>query len=123
MDDIERMDNQAEACKLKLGFRGISVCSWPGLTAQEVAQRVKELRARRRQRVLMNPEMRQSTAGRIRRAGTQDRHPFDLVQTFWDGHWTLTLPDPTTPEDWRLLDEAFDPPEPNPVGQKAYGNA
>jgi hypothetical protein len=115
----------AETCQEKLGFPGLSVYSWPtARSAGEVAFRVKAVRDRTGKKILMNGDLRKSTAGRIRNAGTAKRHPFSLVKTGEDEeHYTLRLPSPTTSRDWDLLDQIFDGPEINPVGLKAnYGD-
>lgn len=57
---------------------------------------------------LPHPKIRQSTVGRIRRAG------FDVVRSEGPpGHADLVLPDPPTDDDWRALEAAFDPPRHN----------
>jgi len=114
--------SSAEACRRRFGYPGVSVDSWPNATVREIAYKVKEIRDRTRTRLLMHGDLRKSTAGRIRNAGTRERHPFGLRKTGREGHYTLTLPSPTTDDDWDLLDATFDPPELNPVGLKAnYG--
>jgi len=111
----------AEKCQKVLGFPGLSVCSWPSArTVAEVAFRVKATRDRTGRPLLKNGDLRKSTAGRIRNAGTADRHPFSLVKTGLDPeHYTLRLPSPVTSDDWDLLEQTFDLPEVNPVGLKA----
>jgi hypothetical protein len=112
----------AEECTKRLGHPGLSVFSWQDATLREVAFKVKEIRDRTGVPYLKNGDLRKSTAGRIRNAGTPESHPFGLLKTGGDGHYTLTLPSPTTDDDWDLLDAIFDPPELNPVGSRAnYG--
>jgi hypothetical protein len=123
---MERQDlkDQAEACQEVLGYPGLSVMSSPAArSVREVAFRVKAVRDRTGKTLLKNGDLRKSTAGRIRNAGTYDRHPFSLVKTFWyEEHYTLRLPSHMTSDDWDLLDQTFDAPEINPVGWKAnYG--
>jgi hypothetical protein len=117
---LEKLIETAAACERKLGYPGFSVYSWPGMTAHEIALKVKEIRDRTGVPLLRNAGLRQSTAGRIRDAGAPERHPFGLVKTFGEGHYTLSLPSPTTSENWELLrDHVFDPVEFNPVGGRA----
>jgi len=120
---MERQDliDQAEACQEVLGYPGLSVNSWPSArSVGEVAFRVKTVRDQTGKPLLKNGDLRKSTAGRIRNAGTDNRHPFSLIKTFWYAeHYTLRLPSPMTPDDWDLLDQAFDAPEINPVGWRA----
>jgi hypothetical protein len=113
----------AEVCMKRFGYPGLSVFSWPDATLREVAYKVKEIRDRTGVALLRNGDLRKSIAGRIRNAGTPERHPFGLRKTGpLDGHYTLTLPSPTTDDDWDQLDATFDPPELNPVGLRAnYG--
>jgi hypothetical protein len=112
----------AEDCRGRLGFPGFSVFSWPDADAHEIAHRVKAIRDRNGTDVLRNGDLRKTTARRIRRAGTNDRHPFSLVKTFGRGHYTLRLPSHVTDDDWNLIDQVFDVPEINPVGWRAsYG--
>ncbi len=109
----------AEACRRRYGFPGLSVYSWPDASVREIAFRVKAIRDRTGHPLLQHGDLRKSTAGRIRNAGSPDRHPFSLQKTGGEGHYTLRLPSPTTDEDWDLLDQTFDAPELNPVGLKA----
>lgn len=114
--------SSAEVCRRRLGYPGLSVYSWPDATLREVARKVKEIRDRTGVPLLKNGDLRKSAAGRIRNAGTSERHPFELRKTGGVGHYTLALPSPTTDDDWDLLDAIFDPPELNPVGLRAnYG--
>lgn len=52
-----------------------------------------------------------SSAGKIRAAG------FELVPTAPPGHYSLTLSDPPTVDDYEAVMSAFDDPEPNPLGR------
>lgn len=111
----------AEKCRGVYGFPGLSVYSWPSArTVEEVAFRLRATRDRTGRPLLKNGDLRKSTAGRIRNAGTADRHPFSLMKTGLDPeHYTLRLLSPVTGDDWDLLEQTFDPPEVNPVGWKA----
>lgn len=72
----------AETCQEVLGYPGLSVNSWPDArSVAEVAFRVKAVRDRMGKPLLRNGDLRKSTAGRIRNAGTDIRHPFDLIKT------------------------------------------
>jgi len=117
----QHLVDAAEACRKKYGFPGLSVYSWPSArTVQEVAFRVKAIRDQTGRPLLKNGDLRKSTAGRIRNAGTADRRPFSLIKTGPDPeHYTLRLLSPVTGDDWDLLEQTFDPPELNPVGLKA----
>jgi hypothetical protein len=96
---------------LNPGVYGITVWSWPGLTAEQIAERVGTAR-------LPHPDLRKSTVERICGSSTSEGQRFELTKTGPDGHYTLILPSPPTPDDWEALDEAFDAPQPNPVARR-----
>jgi len=97
------------------GVYGLTVWSWPGLSAGQIAMRVKETHL-----AGLNPighgQMRQSTAGKIREPGPGGR-TFQLMKTGSDGHYTLTFPSEPTEADWERLEAMFGPPEPNPAAE------
>lgn len=95
------------------GIYGITLWSWPGLTAGEIAQRVKEDHAQGRNPV-GHGQLRWSTAGVIREAMSAGR-AFILKKTGQDGHYTLTFPSEPSDGDWDRLEKMFGPPEPNPA--------
>jgi hypothetical protein len=113
---MQRKDMAASArryAQICGGTYGITVWSWPGLTAGEIALRVKETHAGG-----LNPvahgRMRQSTAGKIRTVGPDGRS-FGLVKTGAEGHYTLTFPSEPTDADWGRLDAMFSAAEDNPA--------
>ena len=81
---------------------GLSLSTWPGSTAEEIAMRPGGP---------PHSMMRASTVRRLRQAG------FDLEPTGRPGHVTLYLPDPPTEEDWERLEQAFGPAVPNPAAR------
>jgi hypothetical protein len=95
------------------GVWGLTFWSWPGLSAGEIALRIKEAHPEG-----LNPighgQMRESTAGKIR-AAAEDGRAFQLEKTGGEGHYTLTFPSEPTDADWNRLDIMFGPPEPNPA--------
>jgi len=95
------------------GVWGLTFWSWPGLTAGQIALRVKETHPEG-----LNPmshgQMRQSTAGKIREPA-QDGRTFLLERTGSEGHYTLTFPSEPSDADWNRLDNMFGPPQPNPA--------
>jgi hypothetical protein len=80
----------------------LTVWCWPGHTAEETAQAVGS-------RVLPHPVLRKCTVGKLRDVG------YPLEKTGPEHHYSLRLPNPPGPQDWRNLRGAFDPPQPNPV--------
>lgn len=92
------------------GEYGLSFWSWPGLTAEEIAQRVGTKR-------LPHPVLRKCTVGKIQSMIPSDQRPLTLVKTFGPGHYTLFLPSPPTDDDYKDLSELFDPPQQNPVAK------
>jgi hypothetical protein len=71
-----------------------------------------------------HPELRKSTAERIRARRLSDGRPLDLTRTGPEpGHYTLLLPSPPTPDDLDSLVQLFDPPQPNPARAEVRGNA
>ena len=80
------------------GSHALSVFSRAGMTADELSRAVP----------LPHSMIRESTVGRLRAAG------YDVVTSPGPlGHADLVLPNPPTDDDWRLLDESFDPARPN----------
>src|SRR4051812_24908033 len=73
----------AADCFAKTGTCGLSVCSLPDLSAEEIAIEVGTGR-------LPHPTMRRSTVGALRAVG------FDVVPSGHYGHATLKLPDAPT---------------------------
>ncbi len=96
------------------GVYAISVWSWPDMTAEEIALRVKENRGADRN-PLGHGKIRESAVGRIYGAA----HPgFSLVQSDEDGHYDLILPSPPSEEVWDALELMFDPAQPNPASDR-----
>lgn len=95
------------------GVYGLTVWSWPGMTAGEIAVRVKQAHP-----AGLNPvahgQLRHSTAGKIREPGANGES-FNLAKTGHDGHYTLTFQAEPTDADWERLDSMFGPAEPNPA--------
>ena len=96
------------------GVYGLTVWSWPGMTAGEIALRVKAMHP-----AGLNPvahgQLRWSTAGEVRKPDSEG-HAYDLIRTGrQEGHYTLTFPSPPTESDWDRLDAMFRKPEPNPA--------
>lgn len=95
------------------GTHGLTVWSWRGMTAGDIALRVKQTHP-----VGTNPvahrKLRQSTAGTIREPA-RDGRSFGLLKTGTDGHYTLTFPSEPTEADWKRLEGMFRAPEPNPA--------
>jgi hypothetical protein len=99
------------------GVYALSFWSWPMLTAEEIAKRVGPGQLR-------HSELRQSTARRIRDLIVSDGRPLELERTgMKEGHYSLYLPSPLNTDDLVVLAQAFDPPQPNPVGEKVRRNA
>ena len=96
---------QAEAGE---GVYGLSVCSLPDSTAEQIAEAAGTGR-------LPQTTMRTSTVGTLRAFG------YDVVPTGQSPHATLTLPNPPSDTDWEHLQQAFDSPRHNPVARKTIG--
>lgn len=92
------------------GWYGLSFWSWPELTADAIARRVRTRR-------LPQTSMRLSTAARVRNITGTDGQLMLFVQTFDPGHYTLVLPSPPTVDDYERVTAAFDPPGRNPVAR------
>jgi hypothetical protein len=84
------------------GIYGISVCSLPDRSMEEIMRDIPEDKRFRNRRV------RQSTVGTLRREG------YDVLPSGWFGHATLTFPSLPTEEDWERLQEAFMDDQQNP---------
>lgn len=97
------------------GVYGITVWSWPSLTAGEIAQRVKNMYPPGKNPV-GHRQLRQSTAGMVRDE-SPDGRAFTLNKTGPDGHYTLTFPSEPTDGDWERLESMFARPEPNPASE------
>jgi hypothetical protein len=95
------------------GVYGLTVWSWPAMTAGDIAMRVKETHPQGRNPVA-HGQLRQTTAGKIREPGTSGE-TFQLVKTGAEGHYTLTFPAEPTDADWERLEAMFGPAEPNPA--------
>lgn len=96
---------------LNPGVYGITVWSWPGETAEQIARRVGTER-------LPHPDMRLSTVERICEPSLSEGLRFELIKTGPDGHYTLVLPSPPTDDDWNALELAFEEPQANPVARR-----
>ena len=82
------------------GFHALSVFSAAGKTADDIAIGVP----------LAHSMIRVSTVGRLRDAG------YDVVSSPGPpGHADLVFSRPPSDDDWRRLDECFDPARPNPA--------
>jgi hypothetical protein len=93
------MERRANADRPKLGYYGLSCCSAPGYTRDELA------------RIAGMPQshLRASTVERIRNAGAG----FDVLPTptrHSSVHATIKLPEPPRDADWEALEAAFDEP-------------
>lgn len=95
------------------GVHGLSFWSWPGLTAGQIAMRVKGMHQTGKN-PLPHGQLRQSTVARLTEP-SGDGRVFGLGEARPDGHCTLTFPSEPTEADWDRIDEMFDEPEPNPA--------
>ncbi|MBV8987446.1 MAG: hypothetical protein JO372_02690 [Solirubrobacterales bacterium] len=84
---------------------GLSVCSLPNMTADEIAVAVGPER-------LPHARMRTTTVEALRACG------YEVVPSAWRGHATIVLRGPATEEDWHNLQESFGEPMDNPVGRR-----
>ncbi len=100
-------------CFALKGVYGLTVWSFAGLTAQDIALQVKNLHVEG-----LNPlghgQLRQSTARTIREPGSGGR-TLVLKKTGREGHYTLTFQSEPTDADWDRLENMFGLPEPNPA--------
>lgn len=86
------------------GFYALSVCSAPGMTADELAVAAG----------LTHSMIRESTVGRLRAVG------YDVVSSPGPpNHADLLLPEPPGDADWEALDRVFDAARPNPARIRA----
>lgn len=83
---------------------GLSVCSLPGMTAEEIAEVAGTDN-------LPHPKMQTSTVATLAKFG------YEVVPSEWRGHATLVFPGPPDEEDWQNLQESFGPPIDNPVAR------
>jgi hypothetical protein len=97
------------------GVYGLTFWAWPGLTAGQIAMRVKGMHPIGKN-PLAHRQLRQSTVAKLVAPG-EDGRLFELRKTGPDGHYTLTFPSEPTDTDWERLEEMFDPPEPNPAAE------
>lgn len=95
------------------GVHGLTFWAWPGLTAGQIAMKVKEMYPTGRN-PLAHRQLRRSTVDRLLEPAEGGR-AFQLLKTGPEGHYTLTFPSEPTAQDWERLESMFDPPEPNPA--------
>lgn len=105
--DLERSADVYHA-KCGDGY-GLSLWSWSGCDAQEVARRAGSR--------LPHPVVRAATAGDLADAG------WILRQAGHEGHVTLWRSERPTETDWRQLDLIFRAPEPNPSARPEGGGS
>jgi hypothetical protein len=86
---------------------GLSLWSWPGCDAQEVARRAGSY--------LPHPVVRAATVGELSAAG------WTLHETGREGHVTLWRSERPTEADWTQLGTIFGAPEPNPSARPGGG--
>jgi hypothetical protein len=99
-----------ETCFEQHGFYGLSLFSFPDMSAQQIAEEVGVVRQETGLRLMPHPSMRQARAGDVRALGhalVKDDRP--------RGHVTLRLAQRPTDDEWSALDAVFLPPEENPV--------
>jgi hypothetical protein len=89
---------------------GLSLWSWPGCDANEIARRAAGRR-------LPHPVIRAATAGELCDAG------WTLHRSGGQGHVTLWRSERPTEADWQELDKIFGVPEPNPSARPAGGGS
>jgi hypothetical protein len=97
------------------GVYGLSFWAWPGLTAGQIAMRVKEMFPPGKNPIA-HRQLRQSSVDKLLEP-CQEGRAFELRQTGLDGHYTLTFPSEPTVRDWERLEEMFEPSEPNPAAE------
>jgi hypothetical protein len=97
-DCFEEMQRQSGE-----GVYGISVCSLPDRTAEQILRDLQESNR------LPHPKIRQTSVGRLRGLG------FDVWPSGWFGHATLEFSRLPTEQDWERIQLAFRAPERNPV--------
>jgi len=103
----------ASTCFGRRGFYGLSLWSYPGMTATEIAEEVGRVAAERGIVLLPNLQMRQSTAGALREAGYEITPGGGLR-----GHVTLVLDELPVDTCWAGLTNLFQAEEPNPIGRR-----
>ena len=101
---VATMARSARTAKLRHGRPSLSVWSFPGMDAQDVAR-------------ASNPEALAHSSIRWTKVGLLRESGYELVQSGQAGHYSLILPDPPTDADWATLDALFSPPENNPVAR------
>jgi hypothetical protein len=107
---VAGLELAADAYHTKYGDGyGLSLWSWPGCNAQEVASRAGSR--------LPHPVVRAATAGELGDAG------WNLHRTGSEGHVTLWRSERPTEADWQELDRIFSVPEPNPSARPAGGGS
>lgn len=105
MTNRKTLAQSARATYLIEGVYGLSVCSLPDSSADEIVEAVGQDR-------LPHSKIREANVGLLRSYG------FDVVPTGPPGHATLTLDGPPTELIWDTLEEAFSDARPNPVARK-----
>lgn len=95
------------------GTYGLTVWAWPGLTAGQIARRVKAAHSVGRNPVA-HGQLRQATVARLLEPAGDGR-AFRLTKTGSDGHYTLIFPSEPTVQDWERLESMFSVPEANPA--------
>jgi hypothetical protein len=85
--------------------RGLSVCSLPDMTAEQIAEAVGTER-------LPHSRMRATTVETLR------SHGYEVVASDWPGHATIALRGPASEQDWQNLQKSFGEPMDNPVGRR-----
>lgn len=95
----DKMREQAQEEFDDCGVYSLSAAADPAMTLEEIARTARR----------PNAQIVQTTVGRLRSAGCDVTHPTGKRR-----HVDILLPQPPTEEDWQALEEASDPPEPNP---------
>lgn len=107
--DLER---SAEVHFERHGVWALSLWSFPGMDARSIAIEVGVVADQLAIRLLPNPMLRWTTAGALRAYG------YSLAPGGGPrGHVTLTFDRAPTDEDWANLEQAFLPPERNPIAK------
>lgn len=129
MSKTEDLARSALTCFKRLGYWGLTFWSWPDLTAEEIAMRVKEeAELTGRDNPLPHPAMRTTYTTFVADIG----EGVELRPTGPEGHQSLILPlDPPQPdwtaslvhrtlnEWWAAIDRALSGPVTNPVRRGA----
>jgi hypothetical protein len=99
------LEISAEQHFRRFGHYALSFWSVPGKTAEQIAEQIGT-------EDLPHGTLRACPVERLRRLG------YEVMFSGRPWHVSVILPSPPSDRDWDNLEQAFDPPQPNPVARR-----